>query len=89
MFPRIAPSSRIDCLSAITSRNPCSAETTHDAPEHAGATSAALRANKNSHVGSPLAQSTDDTSAEIAGRPRNDNRRVTHDSDIRERTPSM
>ena len=38
----IAASSRTVCVSTITSRNPCSADTTQDAPEHAGVTSEAL-----------------------------------------------
>src|SRR5208283_3105195 len=37
----IAASSRTVCVPPITSRNPCSADTTHDAPKHAGATSEA------------------------------------------------
>src|SRR5208337_1848615 len=39
---RIAASSRTVCASTITSRNPASADTTQDAPEHAGATWEAL-----------------------------------------------
>src|SRR5450756_1803420 len=38
----IAASSRTVCVSTITSRNPCSADTTQDAPEHAGVTSEVL-----------------------------------------------
>src|SRR5208283_2351686 len=38
----IAASSRTVCVSTITSRNPASADTTQDAPEHAGVTWEAL-----------------------------------------------
>ena len=38
----IAASSRTVCVSTITSRNPCSADTTQDAREHAGVTWEAL-----------------------------------------------